>query len=581
MKHCLFLLFAVSLLGGPFACRGAENAPAQARTKEFTITGKYINIPLGAQTTGTTLEFFIDSVLLGRFNLDLQEENPSSWGFLDVSLYKGKTAAIVVENCSTDLSRITNGDTLPGNEPLYGEALRPQYHFTSKRGWLNDPNGLIYYKGTYHMYYQYNPLSVFWGNMSWGHAESDDLIHWKEKAPVLYPLPQTGECFTGACFLDKENRLGLSTGSEDVILAFYLRTNSGLSYAYSNDGGATFTDYAKNPIVAKAVGSERIDSPKPIYHPASKRWVAPVFDHRFFPDENRNSMTVSIYSSSDLKSWTRESDIGEVDLNAECPDLFPLPLDGDPEKTRWILVLGNAAYVVGDFDGKRMYCDRTGQPATYRDFITTIPPHGHYYATMTWDNIPDKDGRRIQIAWMKKEFNEGATFRGMPFNQQMSLPMELTLRSTSDGPRVFMNPVKEITSLRSKPVVSRKNFTLRQGRNMLAGVRGEQLEICLKASTRPASEFELDIRGVKVSYDPSEGILQVDGHPTALAPEENTVDLRIFVDTRSLEIIGNRGRVYIPRLQEFEKEGYSLESSGGDLTIEALNVYPLRSIWNE
>lgn len=581
MKRTLSLLlvllplcvFAQGLRSRNSATGSPDGATPRTRTKTFLIGERYINFPLALNPGGKRMDIFIDDRLLGRFEVDLQENEPGFWGFLDVGRHIGKTARIVVEECSTDLSRITNDAEIADSEHLYGEEYRPQYHFTSRRGWLNDPNGLIYRNGKYHLFYQHNPLGIFWGNMSWGHAESSDLIHWQERTPVLYPLT-TGACFSGACFTDGDDRLKL--GTKEAIVAFYLRTESGLSYAVSRDGGETFTDYAGNPVVPKAVGRERIDSPKPIYHPASGCWVAPLFDDRFLPDENRNSMTVSIYSSADLKHWTKQSDIGEVGLDAECPDLFPLPLDGDPDRMRWVLVLGNASYAVGRFDGKR-FCREDGRPVTKEDFVRTIP-YGHYYASMTWSDIPAANGRRIQIAWMKNVFHDTSTFRGMPFNQQMSLPLQLTLHSTADGPRLFMNPVEEVSALRMRPVVSRKNRTLRPGRNPLGKVRGGQLEIDLKVKTDSASRFNLDIRGLRIAYDASAGKLQVADRTVELLPERNRVELRIFVDTRSVEIVANRGRLYIPLLQEFASDTYALETPSG-LRVEELTVYPLRSIW--
>lgn len=576
----LFSLLPLSLAASANSSPRAGAAPSEqtapgTRTKTLRIEERYLNFPLALNPGGKRMEIFINEELFGRFEVDLQENDPGFWGFLDVGRQIGKTARIVVAECASDLSRITNDAAIAESEQLYREPYRPQYHFTSRRGWLNDPNGLIHHDGTYHLFYQHNPLGVYWGNMSWGHAQSRDLIHWEERTPVLYPL-STGACFSGACFIDRDDRLGL--GTKEAIVAFYLRTESGLSYAVSHDGGETFTDYAGNPVLRKAVGRERIDSPKPIYHAATQRWVAPVFDDRFLPAENRNSMTVSIYSSADLKQWSKESDIGEVGLDAECPDLFPLPLDGDPAQIRWVLVLGNASYAVGRFDGKRMYRE-DGRPVSAEDFVRTIP-YGHYYASMTWANMPASDGRRIQLAWMKNIFHDTSTFRGMPFNQQMSLPMQLTLRSTADGPRLFMNPAEEVKTLRMRPVVALKKRSLRHGQNPLAKLRGEQVELCLKAKTDSASRFELDVRGLKIAYDASAGQLHVADHAVKLLPERGRVELRIFVDTRSVEIVANGGRLYIPLLQEFASDGYALAASDR-LRIEYLTVYPLRSIWEQ
>lgn len=556
-------------------CNTTQISP---KTKKILLNEKYLNFPLGKNTLGSKLKILVEGKLLGEFNIDLQEEDPFFWGFIDVDLYKGKTAEIIIDNCNTDLSRITNDKEIAESKYIYKENYRPQYHFTTKRGWLNDPNGLIYLNGKYHMYYQYNPMGVFWENMSWGHAVSNDLIFWKEETPVLYPLPTTGACFTGSCFIDKENLLGLKKGNNDAVIAYYLRTNSGLSYAYSGDGGFTFTDYDQNPVIAKPVSRERIDSPKPTYYEPAKKWIAPVFDDRFeIYEKDKNSMTVSLYSSNDLKTWIKESDIGDIGLDAECPDLFQLPLDNDPKNKLWVLMLGNASYIIGHFDGKRMY-NFKNEPATQKDIVKTIP-NGHYYASMTWDNIPVSDGRRIQIAWMKKEFNESTSFPVMPFNQQMSLPMELTLRSTSDGPRIFMNPVNEVVLLRSKQLISKKNFTLTSEKDPLADIQGDLIEIYIKVGVNSTSKFCFNIRGTQVKYNASENILQVNDITGTLVPENDTIELRLFVDVRSLEVIANKGRMFIPVMQYPENDVYSLQTDNNHSKIEELTVYALQSIW--
>lgn len=539
---------------------------AQPRVREFVITERYVNIPVGEKSWGAVMNVSLDGVPFGIFTIDLQEENPFFWAFLDMQGHIGEVIRLEVDNCPTDLSSICNEDRIRNCEEIYSEALRPQVHFTTKRGWFNDPNGLVYYKGKYHLYYQYNPLSTFWGNMSWGHAESTDLVHWEEKTPVLYPLPSTGMCFTGAALVDKKNELGLKQGREDPIIAFYLRTGSGLSYAYSLDGGMTYTDYPGNPIVAKAVGRERIDSPKPIFHKELGIWVAPVFDDRVIDD--RNNITVSLYVSHDLKTWTKTSDIGEVGIVAECPDLFPLRVKGKMGETRWVLMLGNAAYVTGYFDGTHFICEQTGKPVVPADFKTSMP-FGNYYAPMTFSNIPGCDGRRIQIGWMKGDvFDDAQTFSGMPFNSQMSLPLVLTLHESKNGPRLHMYPVRETRKLRDR-IITRKD---------LEGRCGRSAELAFTAHVGNKAGFGVDVKGEHIQYDASSRILSVRGQEIRVAPKRGKIKMRIFTDSRSIEIFVNDGEVFVPLLSTSETDTYSVS---GDATIKRLRVYSLKDIWKQ
>ena len=544
-------------------------------SKAFPDCRRYINIPVGKKIFGQVMTVYADGKILGRFDLDMNDKDPYMYASLDLGAHAGEDVRIEMDNWYGTLDAVYDSDRMEGESGIYKESKRPKYHFTAGKGWFNDPNGLIFHQGKYHMYFQYNPMSIFWANMSWGHAESDDLVHWEEKSPVLYPLPATGDCFTGASFVDRNNALGMNKDGKEAIVAFYLRTKSGLGYAYSLDGGRTYADWPGNPVVPKAVGRERIDSPKPVWHEKTGKWVAPVFDDRYEASLGRNVMTVSIYVSDDLLTWTWVSDIGEIGLDSECPDLFPLYLDGDKDKEYWVLVLGNAAYSVGQFDGKHFISEATGRPAVKEDFISAIP-FGHYYASSTFANIPEPSGRQIQIAWMKNVFNDSTMFSGMPFNSQMSLPVELTLRSTPDGPRIFMNPVREVARLRASKETVCRNKVL-DGKNLLDGISGEQKEILVSGEPKPGSSFRLDIKGMEISYDSDGNVLTVDGRPATLAPENGRISLRILADTRSVEIFGNDGRIYIPLMCDFPGDSYSLTGSG--FKVKSLKVYSLDSIW--
>jgi levanase len=254
------------------------------------------------------------------------------------------------------------------------ERFRPQAHFTPAQNWMNDPNGLIWYKGQYHLFFQYNPSGDTWGNMSWGHAVSPDLVHWKE-LPVAIPQDDQEMIFSGSVVLDRQNSTGFGTRANPPLVAVYtsLRKASGKqqqALAYSTDGGSTWTKYAGNPVLD--IDSANFRDPKVFWYAPDRRWLMTLA----LSDQHK----VSFYSSTDLKSWTHLSDFGPAGAIGgvwECPDLFPLPVDGNPKKTKWVLVVGlnpgsiaggsGTQYFVGDFDGIRFTSDDT---ATY------TPPSG-------------------------------------------------------------------------------------------------------------------------------------------------------------------------------------------------------------
>jgi sucrose-6-phosphate hydrolase SacC (GH32 family) len=222
--------------------------------------------------------------------------------------------------------------------------------------------------------------------MTWGHAVGTDLVHWKELPKVLFPNSETGDCFSGAAFIDHKNQLGRKTGEEDVLVMFYLRTKSGLCLAYSNDRGRTMTDYEGNPVLTHE--GARIDTPRPFWYEPSGRWIAPTYD--FFTDENGKRLrAVGFYSSENLKDWKFESRVEQDRWGDElcgCMDFFQLPIDGDQKQKKWVMIFIDGSYIVGSFDGHTFYT-LSGKPAVTNDRVKSLVVQGNYYATMTWHNI--------------------------------------------------------------------------------------------------------------------------------------------------------------------------------------------------
>ena len=444
---------------------------------------------------------------------------------------------------------------------LYNEKYRPQFHFTPRKNWTNDPNGLVYYKGQYHMFFQHNPSGINWGNMTWGHAISTDLIHWKQLANAIEP-DELGTIFSGSAVVDWNNTSDFQTGKENVLVAFY--TSAGefapvekpytQSIAYSNDRGRTWVKYKDNPVIEHIRAANR--DPKVIWHEPTKTWIMALY-----LDED----DFTLLSSKNLKQWTRLQDLKLPD-SSECPDFFELPVDTDPTNTRWVFWAANGRYLLGTFDGCRF--TPLSQPLESRV--------GNFYAAQTFSDIPKSDGRRIQIAWMA-----GGEFPDMPFNQQMSIPCELTLRKFPEGIRLCRVPVREIQKLRDVEY-SFKDVNFKPGKNPLSEISAELFEIQAEIDLGNASWFGFRLRGVRLVYNVKEGTLRCKRNKARLAAVDGRIKLHILVDRTSIEVFGNDGRVSLFVCSPLDVDNNSVKvfAHGGQAKIQNLNLWKLKSIWS-
>jgi sucrose-6-phosphate hydrolase SacC (GH32 family) len=454
---------------------------------------------------------------------------------------------------------LTAGEN-PAASTLYNEKYRPQFHFTPQKNWTNDPNGLVYYKGEYHLFFQHNPSGINWGNMTWGHAISKDLMHWKQLPNAIEP-DELGTIFSGSAVVDWNNTSGFQTGKENVLVAFY--TSAGKhapvekpftqSIAYSNDQGRTWTKYKQNPVI-RHIRAENRD-PKVVWYEPTKTWIMALY-------LDGNDFT--LLSSKNLKQWEKLHDI-KLPGSRECPDFFELPVDGDPQNTRWVFWGANGRYLLGSFDGRKF----TPESGPFESRV------GNYYAAQTWSDIPSHDGRRIQIAWMAK-----GKFPDMPFNQQMSIPCELTLSTFPEGVRLCLVPVREIKSIRG-PLQAWGAAPLMPGENILSAISGELFEIKSEVELGYASEVGLTLRGTPLVYNVADKTLICKGKKNNLSPKDGKIKLHIFVDRTSIEVFANDGRVSMFLCFPLDTDNTSLEmfARGGQAVIKSLNVWKLKSIW--
>ena len=526
-------------------CKQAEPAG-----RDIAVTGRYLHLPVRTGGPKRRMTFAVDGKTVREFEIELADGEPSFWAFADVSAFRGKTLRVGVDAVpggSRGLAAIGQGDDLKGAEPVYREPGRPQFHFTSRRGWLNDPNGLVYDRGEWHLFYQHNPYGWDWGNMHWGHAVSADLVHWKELPVALYPRQFGDWCFSGSAVVDRDNTAGFKTGTEDPLVLAYTSTGRGECIAYSNDRGRTWTEYAGNPVV-RHPGRD----PKLIWHAPTRRWVMAVYD------EYAGKQWIVFHGSSDLKTWQY---LSRIEGFFECPDLFELKAeDGRPS---WVLYGADGKYVLGGFDGTRFRLAGPKHQVWYGDF----------YAAQTYSDAPD--GRRVQIGW-----GRGITFPGRPFNQQMTVPCELTLQATPDGPRMCANPVRELDTLRGKTHAV-PGGELKPGENPFAAAAGKLFDIELAFDPAGAEAVAVTVRGTPVVYDAKKRQLTNGRYTAPLQPEGGTVRLRILADEGSVEVFGNGGRVAVSAevAPKEQTPPVTLSARGGTARLVSAAVHELATTW--
>jgi fructan beta-fructosidase len=524
-------------------------------TQDITmrISKKYLNLPVSKSENRARMTLSVKDKSDRSFIIRLAPGQPDYWVFCDVSHLMGKTVKITYEGNPAGISKIYQDDLIAGSETLYHEANRPMYHFTSRRGWNNDPNGLVYYEGEYHLFYQHNPYETEWENMHWGHAVSTDLIHWTELPVALYP-DHLGTMFSGSAVVDHDNSAGFRSGTEPAMVAIYTADRPDREVqclAFSNDRGRTWTKYAGNPVIDShdKWNSRDTRDPKVFWHKPSGQWVMVLYEK----DGN------SIYTSNNLKDWNFES---HIEGYFECPELFELAVDGNKSDTRWVMIGASGAYRLGSFNGK-VFTAETG---------LLQYTAGSLYAAQTFNQIPESDGRRIQIGWGRIQHP------GMSFNQMMLLPTELTLRTTNAGIRLFNNPVKELEALHG-PESHWSGINATKANEYLKPLSQEP-SLHLKATIMlgAGSSAGLGFSGQPVfSYDLN--ISQINGtiySTEQLAGAERTVE--VFIDKTSIEVFVDQGAYSYSMQRTVSANQNGFEFWGRDLQIVDLKVYKMKSI---
>lgn len=469
------------------------------------------------------------------------------------------------------------GDNPDENEPSVSsrnEQYRPQVHFTPAKNWMNDPNGMVYVDGVYHLYYQYNPQGNGWGNMSWGHATSTDLMHWEEK-PVAMVRNQWGDIFSGSAILDKDNVAGFG---KNAILAFYTASGEHQQQclAYSTDGGLTFTQYEGNPIIPNTSLPDFRD-PKVVWHKESGKWIMCL--------ALGWSTQIEFWGSTDLKHWEKLStfttDVARCNIGQwECPDLIRLPFKGGE---KWVLIVSNnpggpvggsgTEYFIGDFDG-------TEFKAMDLDYPLWLDYGADNYAGVTWSNAPDN--RSVFIGWMNN-WNYSGDVPCSPWRSAMTLPRELKLTEYNGKPLLTAAVVKEIDAIAGNwqkaeagnigklaayeakmNVNIKKNSTIR-----LENSFGEFMEIEVKGT----AGILVIKRNNSTGRTDFNSLFSLPGVQAPFNTDADNMELHIIADASSVEIFSADGAVSVTDIV-FPQETYNMISG-----VDNVEYRSLQSIW--
>lgn len=560
----------------------------------LTADATYLLLPIEEKEENANVNLVVSNETAQTFNVKLAVDHIDYFVPLDISRYKGRQ---VLLDIGFNANRRTTGDikdyscwkelkTASTFDTANREKFRPQYHHTPDWGWMNDPNGLFYKDGVYHLYFQHNPYGSQWENMSWGHSTSRDLIHWEHQPEAIMP-DALGTIFSGCCVVDKNNTAGFGA---NAVIAIY--TSAGRSQtqslAYSTDDGRTFTKYDRNPIITSNVPDFR--DPHVFWNEDTKQWNLIL----------AAGQEMNIYTSDNLKDWTYASSFGHGYGNHdgvwECPDLVKLPVRGTNEY-KWVLICninpggpfgGNATqYFVGQFDGHKFTCESKPEVTKWMDYGKD------HYAAITFDNAPE--GRNLLLGWMSN-WQYANNVPTKQYRSANTLPRDMYLFNDGGETYVGVEPAKELLALRDRAVV-KASFTLgsKTFKQLFKNPTGVY-EIVADIAPATGSKLGLVLsnsKGEKVTmtYNTTDKTFSMDraksGDTTfneafpamTVAPVKGggIKRLRIFVDNSSIEVFEADGRMAMTNLV-FPAEPYNTLTltSDGRCKVNSFTVYSIK-----
>lgn len=481
----------------------------------------------------------------------------------------------------------TNPTSFRKVDQYYSEPHRLQFHFSPDSMWMNDPNGMVWYDGDYHLFYQYYPDSTVWGPMHWGHATSHDLLHWQHQPIAIYP-DSLGLIFSGSAIIDNENTAGFGKDAMVAVFTHHLMAGEQAgkkdfqyqSIAYSNDHGRTFKKYDKNPVIANP-GIKDFRDPKVIWHEQSKSWILVLAAYD----------KVMFYQSKDLKSWKKSSEFGiEGDKRLwECPDIFPLEVKNSHE-TKWVLIVsiqkdapngGTAtSYFVGDFDGNTFKADPTQQK--WLDYGKDN------YALVTFANEPNN--KRIGIGWMSN-WQYAQNVPTERWRSAMTLPRELTLWHKNKDYIIKSEPITSIQSLLTNTKAVHQDLYKTMTINPLSKIklkmdRPLSGNAYIRLSNANNQYLDIGYDGKKQMYYIDRRVAGINDFSKDFAGihygkpigDNQSIDLTIYLDYASVELFADDGYCTMTEIF-FPSSPFNQLQIGTNSNVQHLEISDIKGVW--
>jgi len=569
--------------GSPPTANEASGMKTPAnRRKQFTVRNKYLIIPIQDgvpyDDMDNDLRLYVDDVKVRDYRLNLAKsaETTDWYAFFTIEGYMGRQARVEVDNAyEQGFALVTQSDTIPGQEDFYREPWRPQLRFSQKVGWNNDTNGLVYFDGTYHLFFQHNPVGLVWGNMTWGHAVSTDLLHWEQQPNKIFRKTMARyDAFSGSAVIDKLNTAGF--GANALVAVFTDTGTGGEALCYSTDNGKTFTYYGGNPVLIRKGRDPKVKwyaydaDDEPLNSTAAAlggHWVMCRFDLT-------SGAKAAFHTSTDLKHWTLQHLLGGPAGGGawdSCLEFAELPVDGDKENTKWAIWAGNNYYRIGDFDGKTFtLIDDPPYDAEVVEGETSFTKYrvhyGNHLASQVFNNTPD--GRKIKMLWLSYPTP------GPPYNQHFNFPCELSLRTTEDGIRMFAKPIAEIANLRESTYALTAH-SLPAGEPRSTAASGMLFDIRASFNVGDAERVVISANGLTITYDALRKTL----NDCPLKPVDGEISIQAVVDNSLMDIAGNEGRILIHAWHghSIAVDEFTITAYGGDAHLNSFEAHELRS----
>lgn len=515
---------------------------------KITIKNNYLVFPVNTLATNKLLTFKLADKTVYELDIKIDYFNPNFNAYIDVSRFIGQILDISVNPQIKLDFRVADEMDI---ENLYKEPLRPQIHFTAKNGWINDPNGLIYLDGIYHMFYQYNPAESNWGNMHWGHATSNDLVHWTEEKTALFP-DERGMMFSGSAVLDEKNLLGKNTENKKAVLLYYTTTNPfSQCLSYSTDGFKSIEKYSDNPIIENIEEENR--DPKVIFCDELDCYLMVLY---------LKEDIFCILKSDDLVNWNELQRL-RLQGDDECPDFFPLTdIKGN---RKWIFIGAHGKYLVGKFKHGKFEPE---QEAISHQYGCSA------YAGQTFSNL--SNGRVVRVAWDRW---------GLPscgFNGQMGIPVEMSLNSFENTFYIEAKPVKEIESLYNK-TKHFENIKITPENDFCTQLEDTPYLFKLSGLINDYGVTEMQIFGRTIRFDFKKNEIAVGNNFAPISVASEKFDITIIVDRCSFEIFADSGKIFMSCLDNNTLCDRNIPNfvikTDNVTVIESIEMHSLNSIW--